>query len=473
MFKTFGGQTYYLGASIGSTDTTITLASFTVPITGAPVTMALMGTDIAYGTIAPKTTSSEFISFTGITQNADGTADLTGVVRGLQRYSPYASDANFELPHAGQSVFILSDAPTVFNSYGAKDNDETITGTWTFPNDSDTPLLGTSYVAPTIQNQVASKGYVDATTIAGAPNASTSVQGLVQIPTQAQVDAKTDIGSTTAYLSVIPSTQRSTLASDYVVDVGNANGYFISPTPAITSYQAGQTFSFKAAHANTTSSQINISSIGSKSILNSVGGSLVANDILANQIIFIEYDGTQFIYLNNTGNGVMDLATNQSAGGVKHFTGSLVDFTAVPRTSATPTLGIDLVNKNYTDNKFIYQFFSTTVTKNSNDASGSQNIAHGFVGAPKFTRITAIPDGGTSTAQAFTAYNGTTQSSTSIYGTTGNLLFSQSFVLNSEAAASGNTQIGVLSFTSTNINITWTKTGAPVGSYNLLVEAFG
>ncbi len=130
MFNPFGGGTYYLGSSIGSTDTTILLSSFLEPVSQVPYTMALLNTDIVYATIAPGTSSSEFISFSGITQNANGTATLTGVIRGLAKKDPFTSSATFKLPHSGQSVFIISDAPQVFVEYPAKENDETISGDW-------------------------------------------------------------------------------------------------------------------------------------------------------------------------------------------------------------------------------------------------------------------------------------------------------------------------------------------------------
>lgn len=147
-FYPTGGTTYYLGASIGSTDTTILLSSFLEPISGTPYTMALMNTTIAYGTIAPISAQSEFISFTGITQNADGTATLTGVTRGLSRSYPYTSSSTYKLPHAGQSIFILSDSPALFNKYAVIENDNAFTGANTVPTPS----------APT---EIANKAYVD------------------------------------------------------------------------------------------------------------------------------------------------------------------------------------------------------------------------------------------------------------------------------------------------------------------------
>lgn len=147
-FHPTGGTTYYLGASIGSTDTTILLSSFLEPISGTPYTMALMDTTIAYGTIAPISAQSEFVSFTGIVQNADGTAMLTGVIRGLARSSPYATSATYKIPHAGQSIFILSDAPSLFNEYAALRNDNSFLGANTVPT-------------PSASTQIANKAYVD------------------------------------------------------------------------------------------------------------------------------------------------------------------------------------------------------------------------------------------------------------------------------------------------------------------------
>lgn len=114
----YGGQNYKLQGTITSTASSITLRSFTEPITEEPITMALMNSTIAYGTISPKTNQSEFISFTGITQNADGTATLTGVTRGLKRGYDYSSSDDFKLSHQGGSEFILSDMPQAFVASG-------------------------------------------------------------------------------------------------------------------------------------------------------------------------------------------------------------------------------------------------------------------------------------------------------------------------------------------------------------------
>ena len=146
-YKPFGGQTYSLGASIGSSDTSILLSSFKEPVSNVAYTMALLATDIVYGTIAPGTSSSEFISFTTITQNADGSCTLGGVTRGLAKKSPFTTSATFKLPHSGQSVFIISNPPQLYEKFVSKENTETITGVKTFSSSPVVPTGGTGTMA--------------------------------------------------------------------------------------------------------------------------------------------------------------------------------------------------------------------------------------------------------------------------------------------------------------------------------------
>jgi hypothetical protein len=110
-----GGGTYKLASSISSTQTSIKLSSFKEPVSGTPYTMAYLNAGLEYATIDPQTTNSEFISFSGITQNSDGTATLTGVIRGLARSYPYTSQSVFQVTHSGQSNLILSNPPQLYN----------------------------------------------------------------------------------------------------------------------------------------------------------------------------------------------------------------------------------------------------------------------------------------------------------------------------------------------------------------------
>lgn len=141
-FNPTGGGTYRMASSIGSTNTSINLSSFKEPVSNIPYTMAYLNSSVGYGTLDPQQpTRSEFVSFTGVTQNSDGTAVLTGVTRGLSRTTGVTgcvASSTLASPHAGQSIFILSNSPCFYAEYAIKKNDEVITGSWTVP----TPVAG-------------------------------------------------------------------------------------------------------------------------------------------------------------------------------------------------------------------------------------------------------------------------------------------------------------------------------------------
>ena len=200
-----GGGTYRTASSISSTQTTITLTSFAEPVSGTKYTMAVLNSDIAYGTIAPQTNYTEFISFTGITQNANGTATLTGVTRGLGRSYPYAETSALKQPHSAQSIFILSNSPSLYNEYVSKRNDQTISGINTF---TASPIVPT----PTTAFQAATKGYADGLTISGTPVADTSTGGRVQVATGLQMASSTARGTATGnpYLALTTNNATST-----------------------------------------------------------------------------------------------------------------------------------------------------------------------------------------------------------------------------------------------------------------------
>lgn len=276
--------------------TTVTLTSFT-QIDGTLLTMTDFGS-IGFGTLEPGNgTSEEQICFTGVSQNANGTATLTGV-KNVAFVSPYTQTSGTAMSHPGGAKFIISNTAGFYDQLISKNDDETITGTYTFTNPN-YPRMDTQTPAPTDPQQLVTKAYADGLAIAGAPNASTSVQGLVQIATQAQVDAKTVAGSTGADLVPTLAQYRSTLLSDYVVDTGAADAYVITPVPAATAYTTGQIFSFKATNTNTTTSTLNVSALGVKTIKKASGNNLAAGEILNGQIVMVEYDGTNFQLLSD------------------------------------------------------------------------------------------------------------------------------------------------------------------------------
>lgn len=81
----------------------------------------------------------------------------------------------------------------------------------------------------------------------------------------------------------------------YVATVGGtADVITLTPSPAIASYSAGQSFSFIASGNNTTNVTVNVSGLGAKAITKNGATALVADDLVANALYIIQYDGTRF-----------------------------------------------------------------------------------------------------------------------------------------------------------------------------------
>lgn len=168
-----GGPTFYqsgAGNIIGATS--ITLTSFQ-DIYGNVLTMADFGT-IGYITCEPDTTNQEFLTFTGVTANANGTYTLTGIKTSLAKY-PYTETSGAIRNHAGGTKVVISDGVAFWNTFLNKNNASTIGATYTF---TVTPVLSN---APVSSTDAANKGYVDGVAIAGAPKAATTVFGIVHM----------------------------------------------------------------------------------------------------------------------------------------------------------------------------------------------------------------------------------------------------------------------------------------------------
>lgn len=294
----------YTGMSASATTCRVT--PYPLDLDGNKLTITDFG-DTPSFTVDPKvSTYEEICTFTGITDNGDNTATLTGLTRDVLSKSPYNTSGTGRL-HGASAVIVFSDNPQLFNRLAAKENNETITGTWTF---SVTPTITN---APSASTDAANKAYVDGVAVSGAPNASTTVKGLVELATQAETDARSTTGGTGALLVITPDKVRSTLLSDGVTDTGSANAYVLTPTPAITAYAAKQMFSFQAANTNTGASTVNISAIGTKTIKKQDGVTdLLAGDIVAGQLVVIEYNATSgfFQTVSPTGNFITSGAYN-------------------------------------------------------------------------------------------------------------------------------------------------------------------
>jgi len=187
------------GSGVSATATSITLQSLKLSDASTTITMANFG-DIGYGTLEPSTSREEQISFTGVTQNGDGTATLTGVTRGLSFTQPCAETSALKKAHAGGTIFVLSNTACFYAELPSKDNDESITGTWTFAS-SVIPRLGAqgTYGVGT-EEYFATKRYVDGVATSGAPDASLTAKGLVEIGTRQELANGSTTGDTSAKL---------------------------------------------------------------------------------------------------------------------------------------------------------------------------------------------------------------------------------------------------------------------------------
>lgn len=121
-----------------------------------------------------------------------------------------------------------------------------------------------------------------------------------------------------------------------LTSAGSSNAYTLTPNGTYAAYASGQTFVFKANHANTGAATLNVSALGAKAILRPSGSALSSGDIPINSFVTVRYDGTQFIL-----GGVLSAITSSSA--VDHdATTNFVANEHIDHTGVTLTAGSGL-----------------------------------------------------------------------------------------------------------------------------------
>lgn len=188
------------GSGIDTTVTQITLSSFKLPDASTTITMAMFGA-VGYATIEPGTSREESIKFTGVTQNANGTAVLTGVTRGLDFVYPYGSKSVYIKSHAGGTTLVISNTSAYYNEFAVKQSTGTISAVWTFTSSSVPQFNGEPTF--TTGTQIVDKTYVDSVATSGAADANFTTKGLTQLATTSQLEQGTATTSATVYL--VPS----------------------------------------------------------------------------------------------------------------------------------------------------------------------------------------------------------------------------------------------------------------------------
>ena len=249
------------GSGITASATSVSLQTFKLSDASTTITMADFG-DIGYGTLEPGTSKEEQISFTGVTQNGDGTATLTGVTRGLDfRGANCVAVTAFQQAHAGGAIFILSNTSCFYSQFNIAKNTSTITGVWTFASSTTVwpRMAATTSLTGASRLLLATLDYVDNVASSGAADADFSTKGLVQIATTTQVASGTPNGGTGAIL--VPGNQffGATSSARTMVPVTNSSGKLQQ-----TFFDLTEGFTFTGTvifNGSTTFVQINSSSI--------------------------------------------------------------------------------------------------------------------------------------------------------------------------------------------------------------------
>lgn len=223
---------YSSGASAG--DTQIVFPAMKT-IDGVLLAMSDFG-DKAFMTLDPGAgDKEEQISFTGLTQNANDTTTLSGVST-VSCTSPYTETSGLAKDHAGGSTAVVAITSGLLNQFSNKGNTETITGTWTFTT-ATRPLL-TADTDTGTNEALVTFGQLSRTSYSGTVDASTTVKGIVEIATGAELAAGTGTGGTGAV--IVPAGSSFTNTSAGAGDVNkvpvlNASGQIAAGFIADTS----------------------------------------------------------------------------------------------------------------------------------------------------------------------------------------------------------------------------------------------
>lgn len=235
--------------------------------------------------------------------NVSGT-QLT-IARGYKPFAPYDQDtATWAKTHSVGVSFVFTNAPQMYDEFAVKDNDETITGTWTF-TEATRPLL-TADVDTATNEDLVTFGQLYRTAIAGAVNATDAQKGIVEIPTTAEVTSGASTGGTGA--SVVPTpaqiaAQIQSGAWTFATTGGTADAITATFTPAITALTHGMILCVHNTTANNPGATFNPNGLGAKALYKYAGGSAIAveaNDMnaLYHYILLYDLDADVFLLVN-------------------------------------------------------------------------------------------------------------------------------------------------------------------------------
>jgi hypothetical protein len=209
------------------------------------------------------------------------------------------------------------------------------------------------------------------------------------------------------------------------------NDFTVTVAPAPAAYTANFFVGFKATHANTGATTIQVNALGTKTLTAIDGQALITGDITANEYVVAWYDGTQFYLIS---------ANDRSHRGGDTYAGTH-DFTgAVPKvptkaandnsTNAASTAYVDASTaaeaaiRSTNDNTLQGNINTEAAARIANDNALLANFAlYALLNSPAFTGVPTVPTAaaGTSTTQiASTAFVVATAFSAALPGQGGN-----------------------------------------------------
>lgn len=476
------------GSSIG--DVVLNLKSFK-DINGTVIAMTDIGA-IGYMTLEPGNgTQEEQISFTGVTQNSDGSAQLTGVKSVLFK-TPYTATSGMTITHPGSVVAILTNTSGFYTQFGILADDETITGTWMASD-------------PLSAQQLATKAYVDNTVNGG----TVSYDRVIPAATAGETVAAGNI----LYLKFSDGrwykASASTTSTIYNVQLGIAQGagtigaaitggvliegydnnqsglvagtiYFIANTAGTIASSAG-TNSRVIGNGGQSATKLyfnpnfsNATYITNTSFQNS--SPVFAADAQASDTYVITLSpaitayatGQRFIFTANTANTAAATLNVNGLGAKTIKKNTSVDLVTGDILAAQVVevvydgTNFQLVSRNNVIN------YSNGATTHDASVNGADTIAHGLGGTPRRVLVNAqfnytntqmsISNGAFDASGQSSVYSTIDTSST---GNVSNFSITKTVFLQSTGA---NANTAVVTVDDTNITITWTKTGTPTGS---------
>lgn len=242
-------------------------------------------------------------------QNIDGTAysslpaDTThsilkqGYVLDAQQFTLTApSTSGYSINYLIQATYADVDGgSTVLPYYNAANPSVA----WSGPNNSGTSQYTVRHGVCTVSLKA---GVAATTGTQVTPSPDSGCIGLYVI-TVAQGATTVTAGNIATYANapflpqggIVDGIQRSTMT--YAADTGVANAYVVNINPGILTLSDGMVVNFKATNANTTSSTLNVCSLGAFPVLNKFGQTLIAGEIASGSHVTVKWSASASSWL--------------------------------------------------------------------------------------------------------------------------------------------------------------------------------